>query len=311
MYRVLVADDEPIERTVVSRTIQKYFPEQAEVILAVNGREAVELFFEKKCQVALLDIEMPGVNGLEAAERIRERDRECSIIFLTAFDEFSYAKKAISIKALDYLLKPGVDEELVAALEEAFRLAEESGGRNPGAQRGMNQEVADGQRKTGQETADGRREMNQEASGGQRETEQEASDGQRRTGMADEVWEPGGEHMPENLRMNAVTASIRNYIDANYMEDISLQTAASAMNYSDAYFCKIFKQCFDKSFIVYLSEYRVERAKELLADIVINVKDISQKVGYRDSNYFAKVFKRVTGVTPTEYRMQILREAEK
>ena len=95
----------------------------------------------------------------------------------------------------------------------------------------------------------------------------------------------------------------------NYMDDISLQTVAEAMNYSDAYFCKIFKQCFDKNFIVYLSEYRVARAKELLGDVLINVKDVSQKVGYRDSNYFAKVFKRIAGVTPTEYRMQVLKEA--
>ena len=73
--------------------------------------------------------------------------------------------------------------------------------------------------------------------------------------------------------------------------------------------CKIFKQCFDKNFIVYLSEYRVARAKELLGDVLINVKDVSQKVGYRDSNYFAKVFKRIAGVTPTEYRTQVLKEA--
>lgn len=44
-------------------------------------------------------------------------------------------------------------------------------------------------------------------------------------------------------------------------------------------------------FFVYLSEYRIEKAKQLLADVVNNVKDISIKVGYRDSNYFAKVFK--------------------
>ena len=44
------------------------------------------------------------------------------------------------------------------------------------------------------------------------------------------------------------------------------------------------------------------RAKELLGDVLINVKDVSQKVGYRDSNYFAKVFKRVTGESPSEYR---------
>mgnify|MGYP000471907576 CR=1 FL=1 len=53
----------------------------------------------------------------------------------------------------------------------------------------------------------------------------------------------------------------------------------------------------------------VARAKELLGDVLINVKDVSQKVGYRDSNYFAKVFKRIAGVTPTEYRMQVLKEA--
>lgn len=127
MYRVLVADDEPIERMIVGRTIKKYFSGQLEVVEAVNGREAAKFFTEKDCKIALLDIEMPGVNGLEAAEQIREEDRDCSIIFLTAFDEFSYAKRAISVHALDYLLKPGTEEELVAVLEEAIRLLEEKG----------------------------------------------------------------------------------------------------------------------------------------------------------------------------------------
>ena len=92
---------------------------------AVNGRGGGKVFYRKDCKIALLDIEMPGVNGLEAAEQIREKDRDCSIIFLTAFDEFGYAKRAISVHALDYLLKPGTEEELVAVLEEAIRLLEE------------------------------------------------------------------------------------------------------------------------------------------------------------------------------------------
>ena len=78
------------------------------------------------------------------------------------------------------------------------------------------------------------------------------------------------------------------------------------MEYSDAYFCKIFKQCFDKSFVMYLSEYRVKKAKELLEDTMVNIKDVSSRVGYRDSNYFAKVFKRMTGNTPSEYRLKVL-----
>ena len=144
MYRVLVADDEPIERMIVGRTIKKYFSGQLEVVEAVNGREAAKFFTEKDCKIALLDIEMPGVNGLEAAEQIREKDRDCSIIFLTAFDEFSYAKRAISVHALDYLLKPGTEEELVAVLEEAIRLLEEKA---DGSQKNVREKPVDMQEK--------------------------------------------------------------------------------------------------------------------------------------------------------------------
>ena len=267
MYRVLVADDEPIERMIVGRTIKKYFSGQLEVVEAVNGREAAKFFTEKDCKIALLDIEMTGVNGLEAAEQIREKDRDCSIIFLTAFDEFSYAKRAISVHALDYLLKPGTEEELVAVLEEAIRLLEEKA---DGSQKNVREKPVDMQEK-----------------------------------KKDAELENG------NVRMSAVAENIRQYIDMHYKEDISLQSVAEEMNYSDAYFCKIFKQCFDKSFIGYLTEYRLERAKQLLADVRINVKDISVNVGYRDSNYFAKVFKRAMGSTPTEYRMEILKQMNK
>lgn len=81
MKRVLIADDEPIERMIVTRTIQKYFPEELAVVSAVNGREAVEQFFAENCQIALLDIEMPGMNGLEAAEQIREREIKTAVLF--------------------------------------------------------------------------------------------------------------------------------------------------------------------------------------------------------------------------------------
>lgn len=86
------------------------------------------------------------MNGLEAAEQIREEDRDCSIIFLTAFDEFSYAKRAISVHALDYLLKPGTEEELVAVLEEAIRLLEEKA---DGSQKNVREKPVDMQKKEG------------------------------------------------------------------------------------------------------------------------------------------------------------------
>ena len=262
MYRILVADDEPIERMVVTKKLQKFFPDQLEIFQAVNGREAVEVFEKENCDMALLDIEMPGMNGLEASEIIREKNRECSIVFLTAFDEFSYAKRAISVRALDYLLKPADDGELQTVIEEAMQIA--------------------GRRREGTFL---------EESGKETDVKRQ---------------EPGEGENPEITRISVVADKIRDYIDLHYQEDVSLQDLAGMMEYSDAYFCKIFKQCFDKSFIMYLSEFRVEKAKELLEDTMVNIKDVSSRVGYRDSNYFAKVFKRMTGSTPSEYRLKEL-----
>lgn len=264
MYRILIADDEPIERKVISKKIQEFFPGQTNVFQAENGREAIEIFEREKCDIVLIDIEMPGMNGLDAAERIRGMDRDCSIIFLTAFDDFNYAKKAISVKALEYLLKPGSDEELIAVLEEAFRISDE------GERRRISERTIE-------------------------EEKREILDG-----------------VPsEEIRMNVVAEEIRRYIAGHYKEDLSLQDVAGAMRYSDAYFCKIFKKYFNRSFIVYLNELRIEKAKRMLEDAMRNIKDISSEVGYRDANYFAKVFKRITGVTPSDYRGMTLQKKQR
>lgn len=256
--RILIADDEPIERMVASKTIQNYFGDEVELFWAENGREAIAAFREHNCQIALLDISMPGIDGLAAAEEIRKENSECSIIFLTAYDEFDYAKRAIKVRALDYLLKPSTSKELLAVLEEAVYISRKHGTKaNP---------------------------LPQEADAEEKDERQEV------------------------IKNQVLAEHIRGYIEAHYMEDISLQDAAKLLRYSDAYFCRFFKQNFDKSFIMYLSELRIKKAKELLDDITINVKDIGQRVGYHDSSYFTKVFKRITGVTPSEYRYRIIKE---
>lgn len=258
MYRLMIADDERIEREALYETLFKFFGDQCIIFQAKNGREALKLYEEEKIQIAILDIEMPGMNGIEAAEEIRKQDKRCSIIFLTAFDEFSYAKKAIGIRALDYLLKPFDQEELLLVVEEAMRLTDE----HSGAQAGN-------------------------------EEQDLASEGQ----------EEGSD-----ARLSKVAELTEDYIRRNYMYDISMQDVARAMNYSEAYFSKLFKQSFQKNFTAYLTEFRVNEAKLRLEEPTVNVKDIGRAVGYGDSNYFAKVFKRITGVSPTEYRLSVFQE---
>lgn len=66
------------------------------------------------------------------------------------------------------------------------------------------------------------------------------------------------------------------------------------------------KQCFHVNFSTYLNEYRIEKARALMQNPRINIKDISIACGYSDPNYFTRVFKRLTGLTPTEYRLSCL-----
>ena len=293
MLRLLIADDEVIERKVLYKTLQKNVGDQCGIFQAENGRQALRVYEEEKIQIAILDIEMPGINGIEAAQKIREKDKECCIIFLTAFDEFSYAKKAITVRALDYLLKPYDEQELMLVVEEAMRLAAEFQANRQEAGYQANRPASGYQ-------------ASRPAAGHQ--ASQPAGPGQKNE--LPETGLPVGDDMEDGgqVRLSKVTEIISHYIETNYMYDISMQDLARHMNYSEAYFCKLFKQCFNKNFTSYLTEYRVVEAKRMLAMPTVNVKDIGRAVGYSDSNYFAKVFKRITGQSPTEYRLCIFQK---
>ena len=124
MIGLLIADDEMLERKVLYKTLQKNLGDRCLIYEAENGRQALELYQANDIHILILDIEMPGINGIEAAEQVRRQDKDCCIIFLTAFDEFAYARKAITVRAMDYLLKPFDETELLLLLEEAIRQAE-------------------------------------------------------------------------------------------------------------------------------------------------------------------------------------------
>ena len=95
------------------------------------------------------------------------------------------------------------------------------------------------------------------------------------------------------------------YLNKNYYHDISLNDVAKSVNLSYNYLSKVFKDEIGKSFIDYLTELRIEKSMKLLANENISIKEICQKNGYNDPNYYSKAFKKITGMTPTEYRIFI------
>ncbi len=112
----LIADDEPLLRDALRRQLGIVWPELDIVAEARNGREAVRLFDERHPEICFLDVHMPGLSGVDAANHI---GRRAHLVFVTAYDH--YAVQAFSQGALDYLLKP-VEQARLA--ETVTRLTE-------------------------------------------------------------------------------------------------------------------------------------------------------------------------------------------
>jgi two-component system response regulator AlgR len=118
--KVLIVDDEKPARDRLRQLIED-LDEYEVVAEAGTGEEAVRLAAETKPDIALLDIRMPGVNGIEAAHHLNRLDSPPAIVFATAYDEF--AIDAFEARAIGYVLKPVRRERLATALEQAARLA--------------------------------------------------------------------------------------------------------------------------------------------------------------------------------------------
>lgn len=274
MYGLLIAEDELIERTVLRKTLEKRFGDQCNFFEAQNGKEAIGLFENERIDIAILDIGMPVVDGIQVAETIRKKNQECCIIFLTAYDRFDYAKKAISVGAMEYILKPYSRQEVISVVEEAVWT------------------IGKYERWHSFVHTDG----------------EGFVDKPPRFFEVDDQIESSDSDDESMTRLSVMGNMVEEYIHSHYMDRISMQDAARAINYSEPYFCKMFKLQFGQSFTSYLSNYRINEAKKLLCQPNVNVKDVGIRVGYPDSNYFTKVFRRLTKMNPSDYRMSMLQK---
>ncbi len=94
----------------------------------------------------------------------------------------------------------------------------------------------------------------------------------------------------------------RQYIEENYDSQLNLEEVAGEVGLSSSYFSRSFKKKFGISFTDYLKQLRLDRARRLLRSSGKNISEIAVEVGYNDSNYFSKVFKKEESLAPTEYR---------
>ena len=269
MIRLLIADDEKLEREALAELVQRRFEREVALEVAENGRKAADTAVLWGADLILMDIEMPGMSGLDAARAVLAQRPSCRVIFVTAYSLFQYAHEAVHLGACDYLLKPVDPDELEASVRRAMRQIET-------------------ERKL-EELAAARPQPEQT------ETEEEAEDAP----------EEG-----ENSQTALVMAHVRRYLEDNYMFDLSLDSVGEILHISPAYLSAQFKKYQKMNFLDCLTELRINAAKELLADPFRSSAEVASMVGYEDASYFARAFKKRTGMTPTQYRRQAGRKAK-
>lgn len=254
MIPVMIVDDERYERKGIIAGTDWALIGCEVVAEAANGEEGIKLAEETHPWLVVSDIRMPKMDGLEMAKELLVRFPEMKVIFLTAHDEFEYAREAIRIGVSDYLLKPFEDGELEAAIQRLLHMAPEGA-----AETGV---------------------------------------------MEDELIPLPDAESTENRYIKAAVS----YITSHYNDNsLSIGQIAEELGVSDGHLSRLFKSELDISINNYITRLRIRRAMELLKDVQVKVYEVAEKVGYLDIAYFSNTFKKLSGISPSDYQTRGLR----
>lgn len=117
--------------------------------------------------------------------------------------------------------------------------------------------------------------------------------------------------LPQLLEAGTIVAEVKSadmihsairYIQEHYSDKITLQAVADHVHFSAPYFSKVFKKEMDITFTKYVTQYRIEKSKELLKDTRLPLSDIPGMVGFEEQSYFTRVFRSIVGISPGKYR---------
>jgi two-component system response regulator YesN len=421
MFNLLIADDEELERRAIKSILNDKFCNEFNIYEARNGREAIEIGDKVKPDIVIMDIKMPGINGIEAIKEMKKSLKDTYFIILSAYDYFNYAKEAMAYEVREYMLKPLKRGEFVEKILKAKEHIEEIKLKRSREIELMEKictlmpvledelcysiitnnlnnidyrsylKILNIKFEAGYSFAINIKEkyaylnMNEAQRKevkaiikdyikeylsnsynlicsclftkeivGFVEVSKEHNDYEMRVNsisllrrLADIIKEKfdvsiligigkiycGIEnfgksynealislnHDSPDMRVkhfedisaaklinagsqkNLVSKAIE-YIKSNYNKDITLDEVASFVCSSSYYFSKIFKEFTGKNYVDYITELRIQKAKEMLLRGNLSIKEICFEVGYNDPNYFSRVFKKIEGVSPTEFK---------
>lgn len=212
---------------------------------------------------------MPFMDGLELCAEARKLIPSVRLILLTAYSEFSYARKAIQVQADDYLLKPVELDEFQRVMDRIVSILNHQEEERKSRQRRLEQYRSNPQ-------------------GGQLMLKELLSD------MTDESQTDTQE---ERGLVQETMAIIRR----EYARDLSLASLADRLHVSKGYLSTLFKKEMSVSVMQYITMMRMQKAQQLLSETSLRISEVAEAVGFHDVSYFGLTFKKTFGMTPAHY----------
>ncbi|MCX7746274.1 MAG: response regulator [Clostridia bacterium] len=275
MMKVLLIDDEEIIREGLKKIID-WGSLDCEIIgEAEDGEDGIKMINSLKPDIVFTDIRMPGLDGLQMISNIKDIKEDCKIIILSGFRDFEYAQEAVKLGAFRFLLKPSKPKEISQTVKDAVDEIKKI------------------------------REKEEQYHALKIQAEKLAS--AQKTEKSDEdKWSLEDSAAPETgeVTSNAkyLVSKAKTYMHANYKKDLNLKVVAEELYISTWYLSKLLKKETGKTFIDILNEIRIKEAIKLLNEPRYKIYKIAEEVGFTDVPYFYRLFKKLTGMTPIEYK---------
>ncbi|WP_282941316.1 response regulator [Paenibacillus sp. RC67] len=334
MKQILIVDDEPMIRAGLMKLIKQY--NQAIQVQAVpNGVEALAEIRKHNPDMVFTDIRMPKMDGLELCREISQMNLHLRTVVISGYGDFTYAQKCLTYGVKEYLLKPVTEVELypvldrflyeeqthsisISAYEEWLEQAEaaiwasdfEVVDRLLARWRGDDLSGRLTTEQLQQTVAEALRVLIKKLNG--RELYQFNLQSPFKTLLNhDEVLERFESeliHLCDQLvqwrggNQKNVFEEAKAYIDEHITEEISLEAVAEKVGLAPTYFSYYFKKMTNETFVQYRMKKRIEMAKRLLEMPHYKIVDVGMEIGYQNYPHFSKIFKKMTGISPSEYR---------
>lgn len=267
MYKLFIADDEKI----IIQGLKKLLDwNSLNIDIAgesTNGEDAENLIMTIIPDIAILDIRMPMRTGLDILHTINKKQIPTKVIFLSAYEEFRYARDALESGAHNYLTKPVAKEKLREAVESALRHIEDEKSARIAIER-----ITRIDRESG---------INANTGG-----EFDISRLMRAV---------------DNIQIRRVLQ----HMNEHFAENISLERVAKIAYMNPYYFSVYFKKNTGLHFKECITKIRLEHAAALLRSTDIKTYELAKMAGFTDPRYFSELFKRIYGRTPLEYKRAV------